>query len=94
MSSGPYSSGLAMAVGFSMFIRLAKDAALPSCGVAEAMMSVSERRDRRSASLRTQRKRRAAERDIVGFVNDNDVPVALVRPDPEFRRSVSGCRWR
>ena len=40
-----------MAVGFSMFIRLANDAALPSCGVAEAMISVSDRRDSRSASL-------------------------------------------
>ena len=40
-----------MAVGFSMFIRLANDRARPSCGVAEVMMSVSERVDSSRATL-------------------------------------------
>ncbi len=43
ISSGPYSFGLAIAVGFSMFMRLAKDSARPSCGVADARIMVSER---------------------------------------------------
>ena len=73
----------AIAVGFSIFIRLAKEAALPSCGVADAMMSVSERRESRSASLARGRGS-TAEGDIVGFVDDDDVPVAFVRPNPEL----------
>ncbi|MNG41658.1 hypothetical protein D3C84_1309930 [compost metagenome] len=40
-----------MAVGSSMFIRLAKLRALPSCGVAESMISVSERPASSCASL-------------------------------------------
>ena len=40
-----------MAVGFSMFIRLAKLRAFPSCGVAESMIRVSERVASSLASL-------------------------------------------
>ena len=51
MSSFVYALGLAIAVGSSMFIKLAKLSGLPSCGVAESRISVSERVARRSANL-------------------------------------------
>ena len=50
MSSLVYLLGSAMAVGSSMFIRLAKLSGLPSCGVADSRISVSERVASRSAS--------------------------------------------
>ena len=53
-SSGEKSSGSAMAVASSMFIRLAKLRARPSCGVADNMTRASERR----ASRRARRLRR------------------------------------
>ena len=78
-----------MAVGFSMFIRLAKDAGLPSCGVAEAM-NQGVRAARSSSASLARGARRAADGDVVGFVDDDDVPVALFQMDAEIAFLLQG----
>jgi hypothetical protein len=51
MSSLSYWLGSAIAVGSSLFIRLAKLSGLPSCGVADSRINVSVRVASRSANF-------------------------------------------